>query len=1682
VVSLVPGGGWLVGGAIFTTMAFDQVVTEIAVNGEASASSWAMLGLTIGTMGLAGAAAITRGLAIAGVGAEATVYSTRLLTASRALAYTGLGVGLGFAGYLGYESYEAFSRGDTRNGILLAGMALFPLAHMAGARTLGAARGLRTSAAARAQLETVLEDVVPARSQAEVRIEPNEAPSVEAAREALGGPNRLFRFLGRYLQADAAGREAMVRPFPEAVRTRVASLSEHAAIRTAVEAGEISEFAMQALRQGVRDFGLPPRGPGGGGPRGTRPQTDSAGLLGVSEIRAFIRDLLIPDGAPEPALNQRAAARARLAQIRSEYPEVAARIERFLTHSDYAHVRRALNFGRMSPEAQRSFEGLQSYIRSRLPEAPVEAEAAAMRQQMQMAIGYDGPLAIEQGSAAGEPTGPTGMARPGPRASAGSGRGSGPRGVVPGRATGDSAAPGGARGSGRARAPAAPEQVAADAETTAATETGDRGLLRPGEVRRIGTFTHGTRWVRSRIGSWLETRAARRAPAEVPSDEAIMENTSRRMTDAMELVRPPEEVRALNEAATARAQQLEAEVARLEEAGAGRSQIEAARQAAETARAESTATENLLTDMPRRMVRVFGELYDMARARGSGSAGEGYRRLLVKMYADPNLRPYLEQAAAQSTPDGALINRALQLARSSVSRAAGPQRASDAFLRREARRPFTREEMGLVVRAVETASAQRVARVNAAIDQSATRLARAQQAAAEADAQLAAERGGRARPRRIARLEQAAERAHTAQEEAFLSHQQLLTEANQSLALYRPLAQTEAILGFELSAGERATMVLNLESGGVIDGNVVITQSEMLEGRIEGAIRRVHPGRDPVAEAIRRGVLERVSRGGNLDEILADVVKSDRVLEAVREHWTPQRARIFEQAAANGQLDTIITGETPAGRLLEGLRTPQIREGMQAIHLYEPRVTQLTSALAEQAGILSGEADVRIRDMVRGGLGRAWRWSLDHEPFAHWGALSYARTVRAFEPGFRTWPALRNAPRMLPQIAAWGGMLYAGWRWGYQPIYNALSDADDIRQGVAAVQRDFGVSLSEPNAAWIIQDAAGREFYYHMPNTLPQGSERRPRNAQEFQAQLERNGFFVDPYRLDQWLSDGRVMAGSLGRINELLETRRTSSGADRTEAERELLEIVSPWGMTLETIDQHLARPQRTASRTQLSITDLADLRVADWQRRGIVTTFASGVATQLLVDSGAISVREMRSGRIGARGTAMVQFLSTNPDVFAFLWQAMQEGHIPVTMVDDAIQSLSSEGNLSAYRALVTGGRTLEQVLMAQLTNEHMYLPTAIMQNSFLGALDRRAASEPEFARTFDTILRTYRDNPAALRAFNQFNMTEGDFGEEIYGDAAALAQLIVENPATALATARERGLIASRMFGAMDESLRSGQHGALIRFAVEHSTMRSGRPNGGVMKWMDENSHQIRNLREILANIAGNAQAASMGPQEIYDYLDRQSGYYRSQGWWSGDTPIEVRERAPSARRTGGTPVGQQVPRRTGAASRRDALESETTPVYPRRPGFETRAGTPAEQQDEAAPATGPAAPVLGLSQEATTFFENEQRGGLQLSRVIDATIDRMFDDSEGQDGPLMAQVYGTTPEGRARARQEIKAEIYRMLSSSSERDRGLRSTNGLTVTGEGGNMRVETDARRARHLRNHIYGFVRTRRRQ
>ena len=87
--------------------------------------------------------------------------------------------------------------------------------------------------------------------------------------------------------------------------------------------------------------------------------------------------------------------------------------------------------------------------------------------------------------------------------------------------------------------------------------------------------------------------------------------------------------------------------------------------------------------------------------------------------------------------------------------------------------------------------------------------------------------------------------------------------------------------------------------------------------------------------------------------------------------------------------------------------------------------------------------------------------------------------------------------------------------------------------------------------------------------------------------------------------------------------------------------------------------------------------------------------------------------------------------------------------------------------------------------------------------------------------------------------------------------------------------------------------------------------------------------------------------------------------------------------------------------------------------------------------------PAPVVVDLSAQGEAFFNGER--GSVLGQLVDGMVDRMFDSRDrrnqpAQDAQLMAQVYGTD---RDLAKRRIKAEIYRLLTSTNQRDATLRA---------------------------------------
>ncbi|MEW6722527.1 MAG: hypothetical protein AB1324_04655 [Candidatus Micrarchaeota archaeon] len=369
--SLVPGIGWALGGAIFTTIAFDQVVTEISTSGEASAKSWAMLGVSVATVGL-GAAAIGlgRAAALTAVAGEAS-QAAKLLAWSKGLSYVNLGIGSFMTGYMIGEAWNVanayFDPKNTtvkgRDVILSAGMALFPLAHM----TVSGIAAAKARSKAQVQLDLALKGVS---ESGEVKIKPTEIPTPE-----LSTPEGVFRFLGELKSKDASVRavaEAQLARLPPEVKATIESwANKSGVVKAALESGKLNDLAIKKITDGVKAYEpyLAPRKPGG-----SRAMADAARLTDPAELGAFVKDLLITDAqvagssdAAKRARVARSAARAALEGLKKENPEAAKHIEKLVSDPEYEAFRAGLLSGSKDAKINTTLSNTAVLIGSTLP-------------------------------------------------------------------------------------------------------------------------------------------------------------------------------------------------------------------------------------------------------------------------------------------------------------------------------------------------------------------------------------------------------------------------------------------------------------------------------------------------------------------------------------------------------------------------------------------------------------------------------------------------------------------------------------------------------------------------------------------------------------------------------------------------------------------------------------------------------------------------------------------------------------------------------------------------------------------------------------------------------------------------------------------------------------------------------------------------------------------------------------------------------------------------------------------------------------------------------------------------------------------------------------------------------------------------------------------------------------------
>ncbi len=334
--AFIPVVGVWVSGSIFTGMAVDRIATEYRTEGHASTEAWLMLGLTLGTMGIGAAAGATSRMALTARSAGTLARASRLASLSRTFTYANIGVGSFMFGYMGASTwgiYQDYREGHahSRDVILSAGMAMFPVVHM----SISGVSAYRAGAATRAMLP-----VDPDFDPSPRGFKPTEVPVT-----GFDSPQGIFGFMQR-LSAQDATAMAQFERLPLPMRSAIESWMSKGSVRMALDAGSPNDLAMKSIRDGMD---IPQAG--------TRAQEDMVLLTDRAQLAGLLKGLLSP-GKRQPEISQRNAARATLERIRASSPDAARYIDRLLNDEDYSGFRSDLLSGK--PLSQKNITTLQN--------------------------------------------------------------------------------------------------------------------------------------------------------------------------------------------------------------------------------------------------------------------------------------------------------------------------------------------------------------------------------------------------------------------------------------------------------------------------------------------------------------------------------------------------------------------------------------------------------------------------------------------------------------------------------------------------------------------------------------------------------------------------------------------------------------------------------------------------------------------------------------------------------------------------------------------------------------------------------------------------------------------------------------------------------------------------------------------------------------------------------------------------------------------------------------------------------------------------------------------------------------------------------------------------------------------------------------------------------------------------
>ena len=1737
----IPYVGIYIGGAIFVGSQVEGMVTEYRMRGEVSGESWAMLGITVATLGFAAVGGIVRtfavgarvsaeGFAVAGNLARAEqllASASRYATMSRVFTGTAVTLGLGISGYMEYSAYRMYQEAQRttdpvrremllHQAMLTAGMGLLPIIHM------GVAYGYRgMTAPPRMRAAAALEEMVPAREL--VPGEAAEAPLASRLRTADG----LFEFMGRLRSTEASVRtaaEAELATIPNAaMRTSVARLASDARIGNAtylnllrsLQNGELTPYgraelegALGRLTPELPPEGGPGGGPRGGGPRTTRPEVDAAGLSESGGLFGFLQDLLVPNGAPAPALNARAAARATLARLRLDprTTRVADAIDNIVGNPERGIAgnpaicaaiegERAVNpsarppdFADIDPFTSRGLgnaaRGIGRFVREPVREAAVLEATNGL--PIEDAVGQPVPVRPGQAEGVGTAVPVRAMAGEGP---AGGGRGPVGGEPVPGRvgpaetggpATGGRGTGGGARPT-RGAAPRGPAEGEAPAQAggpqTNVTIINQPPAPQPGRIVRAG------RWFgRQAVGGYRGVRRWARG-------DAALENVP---------------------------------------------VLEAETDAMIAQRIDATVAQN-----PQNVVAMMRMIYDRAMSPQTRVATRAQcMEILEALYRHPQVQRLIAADPALAEMQGNIV-RGIDT-NVQVQGIAGrtPEVRRQTYL--DSLPELTQVQRGIMVDALEAQGATQGLPPLAA---TAEVLGLELNATQRANALLRLAETGRI-PQGAIVNEMALARAGAAESLTAISAEgNAISEAIRAGLLRR--VRNNQVPGGDPARSFDATVLDTLRSP-----------------EVAAAVERAH-GRQA------RVRYEAAVREGTLAEVMDRLPGSMRAPAAEGAVELPATAR---NRMAQDMSDV-------AGFVSRLRATPQISEGLTTMGTLGERFNTIMVETRARGGARAAAGrPLGVGQWTGRQARRAGRVLYYAEPT--WGVRSgigeFAAEARAggWRAGVRNSLFTGRTLLRLGHAAGWGiGMYYA-----IPALRDWYTGAADIRRGNQMANEIYGMNVSDENARWLT-GTAGERF----GRSLVVGDSRlKPQNPDDLRGILlseQLGNIWIDRTKVNDALTDGRAMAGALSDINGRLMTANGPAGEDRTTARTELTARLGRLGITTEDVRSALIREKERSlnrqldanesaqvqamepadmiaeflrlrgGRTQLDMSDMTALRLGDWQRRGIAIDARRAVVQTYLDD-------------MGMAGTALsdtAQFFSRreNADAFLFLWSSARAGSIPVTYLDNMITYLMASAtpggptNLAEMqrqsartpRAMATELRSFYENMpgeyvarvdalertatsgtpdeQARATRElsslhlgellrrraiaqgfYLDIPQAdgtmrgIRPSSFLQALDERAWVVESFRAPFETMLAGFRSNPGALRALNALTVRDN---EDIYGDPVALATRL------ALVGGRTRGADnTERPF--TDEVNRllvdaaSGDAAARQRAEGQLSTLLSqcGLALSAVRSRLSIAGRQQVTVEDLVEMIGDNARAegvigpsilvsaadrsmlgAADGPalaRLVARYSDAQGGLMRwitenrdsitdlhailayiqqnsSGGFRNTQDAASFADRNASLFRTSGW--------FNARARTRAELEAAARRAVPAVPG-RTPAQTPATTREfpgvtalemvpeRAQPAQAPVTVTLELTaqqrQQASAFYSSER--GQALGTMIDGLLDGMYS-ATGSDSAVLRQVFGesTTVDGNITAPERARTAVREEIF------RILMSTNRADVTMRG-----------------------------